>query len=263
MDLGLKNKVAIVTGSSEGSGKAIALGLAREGVKVTINSCRKEVLEHTAQEIQTETGSEVLQVPADVTDPETGKKLVLSTVEKFNAVHILVNNAGGPPSGHFEDFQLEDFLESFELNFMSGIRITKAVLPVMKKQRWGRIINSVSAGLKLANPNLVLSSVARFGVAGWSKNLANDVAPYNILVNMVVPGFMLTKRLEEVINQRAEREGKTPEDIKEGMSKMVPLGRIGSPEDYADAVVFLASEAASYITGATLQIEGGRINTLI
>ena len=263
MDLGLKNKVAIVTGASGGLGRGIALGLAGEGVRVILNSRNKDLLEKAADEIQNETGSEIHPVPGDVTDPDTGGKLVSAAMEKFNKIDILINNAGGPPSGNFDKFSVEDFQAAFELNCLSAMRITKEVLPFMKKQKSGRIINCVSAGIKVTNSTLVLSSVSRCGVMGWSKNLASDMAPYNILVNMVIPGFIMTDRLLEVAKVNAQREGKSEEEILEGMKKKVPLGRLGTPEDFANAVVFLVSEPAQYITGVALQIDGGRLQTLI
>lgn len=260
MELGLKDKVAIVSASSKGLGKACAIGLAREGAKVVI--CARNLTELEKAKVEIENSSKnnnVFAVQADVTNYEDVKKLVNLTVEKFGTVHILVTNAGGPPAGYFEDFKDEDWNSAFNLNFMSAVRLIREVLPFMKSQRWGRIINITSVAVKQPIDNLILSNSIRMSVLGLAKTLAFQLAKYNILINNVAPGYTLTDRVKFVIEQRAKDTGKTIEEVKAELSKDIPLGRLAEPEELANVVVFLASERASYITGATIPVDGGWI----
>jgi len=259
MDLGLKDKVAIVSASSKGLGKACALGLAREGAKVVICARNADELEKTRAEIESNSNNDVLAIKADVTNYEDIKKLVKSTVDKFGTVHILVTNAGGPPAGYFENFSDDDWQSAFNLNFMSTVRLIREVLPFMKSQRWGRIINITSVTVKQPIDNLILSNSIRMSVLGLAKTLALQLAQYNILINNVAPGYTLTDRVKFVIQQRVKDTGKTFEEVKAELAKDIPLGRLAEPEELANVVVFLASERASYITGATIPVDGGWI----
>ncbi len=259
MDLGLKDKVAIITASSKGLGKACALGLAREGAKVVICARNKDELEKAKIEIENLTNDEILSVQADVTNYDDIKKLVKSTVEKFGTVHILVTNAGGPPAGYFENFSDDDWENAFRLNFLSTVRLIREVLPYMKSQNWGRIINITSVTVKQPIDNLILSNAIRMSVLGLAKTLALQLAKYNILINNVAPGYTLTDRVKFVIEQRAKDTGKTFDEVKSELAKDIPLGRLAEPEELANVVVFLASEKASYITGATIPVDGGWI----
>ncbi len=259
MDLGLKDKIAIVTASSKGLGKACAIGLAREGTKVVICARNLTELEKAKAEIENNLNNDVLAVQADVTNYDDIKKLVNSTVEKFGTVHILVTNAGGPPAGYFENFSDEDWNNAFNLNFMSAVRLIREVLPFMKSQRWGRIINITSVTVKQPIDNLILSNSIRMSVLGLSKTLALQLAKYNILINNVAPGYTLTDRVKFVLEQKAKDTGKTIEEVKSELAKDIPLGRLAEPEELANLVVFLASERASYITGVTIPVDGGWI----
>lgn len=259
MDLGLKDKVAIVTASSKGLGKACALGLAREGAKVVICARDENDLQNAKNEIERNADNEIMAVRADVTKYEDIKNLVKSTVEKFGTVHILVTNAGGPPSGYFENFSDDDWNNAFNLNFMSTVRLIREVLPYMKTQRWGRIINITSVTVRQPIDNLILSNSIRMSVVGLAKTLALQLAKYNILINNVAPGYTLTDRVKYVIEQRASESGKTFDEIKSELAKDIPLGRLAEPEELANLVVFLASERASYITGTTIPVDGGWI----
>lgn len=259
MDLGLNGKVAIVSASSKGLGKACALGLAREGAKVVICARNKDELEKAKTEIENATNNDVLSIQADVTNYDDVKKLVKSTVEKFGTVHILVTNAGGPPAGYFENFSDDDWENAFKLNFMSTVRLIREVLPYMKSQNWGRIINITSVTVKQPIDNLILSNAIRMSVLGLAKTLALQLAKYNILINNVAPGYTLTDRVKFVIEQRAKDTGKTFDEVKSELAKDIPLGRLADPEELANVVVFLASERASYITGATIPVDGGWI----
>ncbi|CUU05051.1 3-oxoacyl-[acyl-carrier protein] reductase [Candidatus Kryptobacter tengchongensis] len=259
MDLGLKDKVAIVTASSKGLGKACAVGLVREGAKVVICARNEDELEKTKDEIKRNLNGEILSIRADVTKYEDVKNLVKSTVDNFGTVHILVTNAGGPPAGYFENFSDDDWNKAFNLNFMSTVRLIREVLPYMKSQKWGRIINITSVTVRQPIDNLILSNSIRMSVVGLAKTLALQLARYNILINNVAPGYTLTDRVKFVIEQQAKNTGKTFEQVKEELAKDIPLGRLADPEELANVVVFLASEKASYITGVTIPVDGGWI----
>lgn len=257
MELGLKDKIALVTASSKGLGKAVAFGLAREGAKVAICARGKYSLEETAGDIRSATGTEVLPVVTDLTKAEDIKNLVKETITKFGRIDILFTNAGGPPPGRFMDFNDDDWKKAFELNLLSVVRLCKEVIPYMQKQGGGRIIHSTSISVKQPLENLVLSNSLRAGVIGLSKTLANELGPDNILVNAVCPGATSTERFENIVKARAEREGISEEGAKLGWTDAIPLGRLGTPEEFANLVVFLASEKASNITGTAIQVDGG------
>ncbi|MCI0481358.1 MAG: SDR family oxidoreductase [Candidatus Dadabacteria bacterium] len=257
MDLGIKDKVAIVGASSKGLGKAVALGLAREGVKLTLCARGKDDLDRAAEEIVSETGADVLAIECDVSKTADIQKVVDETVKKYKRIDILVNNAGGPPTGTFLDFSLEDWQKAIELNLFSTITFSRAALPLMKAKRWGRIVNITSVAVKQPIDGLILSNTARAGVIGLAKTLSNEFGPHNITVNNVCPGRILTDRITHLAGEKAKREGTSLEDALAAMETDVPLRRIGRPEELASLVVFLASERASYITGTTIQVDGG------
>jgi len=257
MDMGIKDKVAIVAASSKGLGKAVALGLAREGVKLTICARGEEELFNTAREIESETSTQVLAVPCDVSRTEEIENVVTETVNKFETVDILVNNAGGPPVGTFEEFSLDDWQKALELNLFSTLTFSKLVIPYMKESNWGRIINMTSYTVKQPVDGLILSNTVRAGITGLTKTLSNELGPYNILVNNVSPGRIHTDRITQLASERAKRSGVAFEEALKSMDSDIPLGRVGQPGEFANLVVFLASERASYITGDTILIDGG------
>lgn len=257
MDLCIKDKVAIVAASSKGLGKAVAFGLAEEGVRLTIFSRGKEALNKTAEEIKSETKAEVLAVIGDVSKPEDVKEIVSHTMNKYGNVHILVNNAGGPPLGDFLNFSLEDWQKALKLNLLSTINLTREVIPYMQNQKWGRIINITSVAVKQPIEGLILSNTSRAGVIGFAKSIANEFAKDNILVNNVCPGRILTERIIHLAEERAKMGMVSTDDIMNSWETDIPIGRIGKPKELADLVVFLASERASYITGVTIQVDGG------
>ncbi len=259
MDLQLKNKVALVAASSQGLGKAIAWGMAREGAKLVICARQKETLEKTADDIFLDTGVTVFPLAVDLTEKQQIDWLMSEILDMFGKIDILVTNAGGPPPGSFLDLHEEDWMKTFHLTLMSAVRLTRAVLPKMREQKWGRIIHIASVSAKQPIPNLHLSNVMRPGILGFTKSLALELAKDNILVNAVCPGYMLTERVQDVLLSSAKKHKKSVEEVNKELVTEIPLGRIGKPEELANLVVFLASEKASYITGSLIQVDGGYI----
>jgi len=262
MDLGLKGRVAIVTGSSQGIGKAIALGLSEEGAKVTMCARSEKALSNAKLEIQDQTSNEILAIKADLTKREDIDNLVAETIDHFNRIDILVNNTGGPPSTTFVETSDQHWWETYSNLLMSVVHTCRAVVPHMLKAKWGRVINMTSFVAKQPSERLILSNTVRAGIFGLSKTLSNELAPYGILVNAVCPGWTLTRRIEELAKARAKAESKTVEEIVEAWESQIPLRRLAQPREIADLVVFLASERASYITGAVIQVDGGVIKGL-
>jgi 3-oxoacyl-[acyl-carrier protein] reductase len=259
MDLGLKDRVALVAASSTGLGKAVALGLAREGVALALCARTQRTLDNTAEEIRRETGAEVLARAIDVTQYEQVRAFVSEVAAHFGRLDICVANAGGPPSKSFADTSVEDWHTAAELNLMSTVYLAKETLPLMQQRRWGRFIAITSVTVKQPLDGLILSNAVRAGVLGLVKSLANEYGPSNVLVNNVCPGFTATARLNELAETLAAKGGVTPDDIEKRWASQAPLGRVGQPEELANLVVFLASERASYITGESIAVDGGLV----
>ena len=257
MDLGLKGRVAIVAASSQGLGKAVAMALAREGASLALCARTGATLAATAEEIRKETSAEVLARPMDVTAYEQVRDFVAETVKLFGRVDICVTNAGGPPAKRFTETTLEDWQGAVNLNLMSTLHFAREVLPLMQKQKWGRLIAITSAAVKQPLDNLILSNAVRNAVSGLVKSLANEYAKDNVLVNSVCPGFTRTARLEQLAAKLAAAEGVEPNRIRDRWASQIPLGRLGEPEEFANLVAFLASERASYITGQSILVDGG------
>lgn len=252
MDLKLTNKVAIVLAASKGLGKAIATALSAEGAKVIIGSRNEAELKKTANEIQKLTGNEVIAIPVDVSDGDQINNFIQKAASRFGRIDILLNNAGGPPFDKFENFDDEAWQKAFELNLLSFARTSRQVLPHLQKTGSGRIINIISGSVKSVLGNSVLSTSMRMGVVGMAKLMADEFGPYNITVNNVAPGMILTGRLKHTLPKDAD-----PEQALKEKAKNIPLGRIGKPEELAALVTFLASEQAAYISGTTIQVDGG------
>jgi 3-oxoacyl-[acyl-carrier protein] reductase len=263
MDLGLRGRVAVVVASSRGLGKAAARELAREGARVVISARGQEELVATAEEIRQQTGSAVLPVIADVTRPPEIEALVRAAEQEFGHIDILVNNAGGPPPGQFTDMTDEDWLAAINLNLMSTIRLTRLALPGMLSRRWGRIINITSFSVKQPIATLILSNTARTGVVAMAKTLSRQVAAQGVTVNNVCPGYFLTDRMRNIARADARSEGKDPDEIISRWESAIPVGRLGRPEELAALITFLASERASFITGCTIQVDGGMLTGLL
>jgi len=259
MDLGLRDRVALVAASSQGLGKAVALGLAREGARLALCARTQSTIEAAAEEIRAETGATVFARAVDVTIHEQVRAFVAETVARFGRLDICVANSGGPPSKSFAETGIADWHAAAELNLMSTVYLAKETLPHMQQQRWGRFIAITSVSVKQPVEGLVLSNSIRAGVSGLVKTLANEYGPSNVLVNNVCPGFTATARLMELANTLAAKQGVTPAEIESRWARGAPLGRVGQPEELANLVVFLASERASYITGTSIAVDGGAV----
>jgi 3-oxoacyl-[acyl-carrier protein] reductase len=263
MDLGIKGKVALCLASSKGLGRAVAMEFAREGAKVVICARNQEALALAQQEISASTGAEVLAIAADVTSESDRKHLVEAALAHFGQIDILVCNAGGPKPGQFETLSDQDWLTAFNLNLMSSVALIRLVLPSMKAHGWGRIVNMTSVSVKQPLDGLMLSNSIRTAVIGMAKTLAKEVANHNILVNNVCPGMFRTGRLESLIASRVQANQTSAEMEWDKLTRTIPLGRIGSPAEFAPLVVFLCSDKASYMTGTTIQIDGGASQGLL
>jgi 3-oxoacyl-[acyl-carrier protein] reductase len=257
MDLGLKGKVALVAGGSQGLGKAVANELSREGAAVSICALDDGNLLPVAEKIMKKTGNEVIALPADLTKAEDARQFVKKSVMHYGTVDILFNNAGGPPSLPLEEIDDDLWQYGFQLNLMSTIAMTTEAITIMKKKKWGRVINSTSISVKQPIDGLILSNTIRAGVIGFAKTLSTELAPYNVTVNSVCPGYTLTDRVRNLSKVVAEREHTDPEKVIQKWESEIPAGRLGTPEEFAAMVAFLASDRAGYITGAAIQIDGG------
>jgi 3-oxoacyl-[acyl-carrier protein] reductase len=263
MDFGLKERVAVVGASSRGLGKACALELARDEATVVICARGKEALYATADEIRAETGAEVLPMQIDLTQEAEIRHLADETLRRYGRIDVLVTNNGGPPAGYFDDFEDEDWLLAHERTLMSAVRLIRAVLPAMRLQQWGRIINITSVSVKQPIDNLLMSNVYRPGVVALAKTLSQQVAADGITINNVAPGYTRTDRVEELAESEAKEAGKSVEEILAEKASGYPMKRMGEPEELAALVAFLASERASYITGTTTQVDGGYVDGIM
>jgi 3-oxoacyl-[acyl-carrier protein] reductase len=257
MDLGIKDKVALVAAASRGIGYAAALELAREGARVFLCSRDQGRAAEAAEKIHKETSANVAGIAADVTDAADVERFVNLAVERAGRVDICVTNAGGPPATTFDTTDIEMFRDAFELNALSAIRLAKLVLPGMRARKWGRIVNVTSISVKQPVDGLLLSNTVRAGLTSWAKTVSNEVAADNVTINNVGPGYTLTERQDELAIARGKALGKSKEEMIAMWASQTPAQRIAAPEEIAAAIAFLASERASYITGVTLQVDGG------
>ena len=262
MDLGINDRAAIVTASSRGMGRAIAGALAAEGCRLAICSRNSDEIAAVAQEIHAEHGVEVFQSAVDVSDTTAVAEFVENSRKKLGPISIVVANAGGPPAGRFEDFEKEDWLSAFRLNFFSTWALIQACLEDMKRQEWGRVVTLTSTSVKQPIDGLILSNSVRASVLGMLKTLAAEYGPHNILFNNVGPGLINTDRLRSIAGRRAKAAGINREQMIEQLASQCALKRVGQPQEFADVVAFLCSERVSYVTGSSLMIDGGLVKTV-
>ncbi|MFC3039600.1 SDR family oxidoreductase [Virgibacillus xinjiangensis] len=263
MDMELAGKSVLVTASSKGLGKAVAVEYAREGANVLISSRDEDVLKQTAEEIQRETGnSQVDYQVCDMKDSEQIAALAAKAAERTGGIDVLVNNAGGPPAGKFMDMKDEDWYHAFELNLLSFVRTIRAVVPYMQKQGEGRIVNIASSSIKQSLDNLVLSNTLRPGITGLAKTLSQELAEDSILINTVGPGTIETDRMVELNRFTADQQGVSLSELKREAEEGIPMKRYGRPDEFAKAIVFLGSGANTYITGQSMIVDGGWVKAL-
>lgn len=263
MDLRIAGKVALVAGSSSGLGLAIATTLAEEGCRVALNGRDEERLAKALPVVARHAGGDVESFIADVSDIEQAANLVDRVRHHFGRVDILVCNAGGPPTASFEDLPADAWQAALDLNLLSTIHLCRAAVPIMRRAQWGRIVCLTSIAARQPLEGLMLSTTARAGVLGFSKSLADQVAPDGITVNAICPGYMHTDRLADLLRRQAVRTRRSEDEVEERLVLDIPIGRMGRPEELAAVVAFLVSEQASYITGVALPIDGGFIRSII
>jgi Dehydrogenases with different specificities (related to short-chain alcohol dehydrogenases) len=262
MDLGLHGKVAFVAAASKGLGRAIAAELATEGAALALNARGKDALEATRAGIVEGTGCDAITLPGDLSSPREVEAMVAAALAHFGRIDILVTNAGGPPSGAFESLSPEMWQATVDLTLMSVVNLTRAVLPGMKERRWGRIINVTSITVKQPVRGLMLSNSLRSAVTGFARTLADEVAPFGITVNNILPGYTRTERVEQLSTATALREKISPQQAIGRWESEIPMGRLGEPREFAALAAFLASERASYITAGSIAVDGGWIRSL-
>lgn len=263
MELGLSGKVALVAGGSRGLGRAVAEELAAAGCSLVLCARSEGPLDEAAAALRGAHGGDILGVPADLTDPEGVEAVLEETLERFGGVDILFTNTGGPPPGPFEAHSPEVWDHAVSQNFMSVLNLVRGVLPGMKERGWGRIINCTSVAVKQPVDGLILSNAVRAAVTGFARTLANEVAPFGITVNNVLPGFTQTERLESLAAANAEAKDISQEEAYAAWEAAIPMGRLGRPEEFGALVAFLASERASYITGTSIPVDGGWVRGLL
>jgi 3-oxoacyl-[acyl-carrier protein] reductase len=262
MNLDLKGKKALVCGSTQGIGKAVAVELANLGASVTLVARNEASLKQTKSELNIALGQTHSYLCVDFSDPNKLKELLEAFMQRNSPIHILVNNTGGPPAGPIANAKTEEFLSAFNNHLICNHILAQACMEGMKTANYGRIINIISTSVKLPLPNLGVSNTIRAAVANWSKTLANEVAKFNITVNNVLPGATNTQRLASIIENKATKTSSQIDSVKRDMMHEIPMGRFGEASEIANAVAFLASPAASYITGINVPVDGGRTGNL-
>jgi 3-oxoacyl-[acyl-carrier protein] reductase len=263
MDTGLEGKAALVGGASRGIGRAIALALAREGASVALCARNQEPLDKARDDIRNETGAKTLSLICDMAKHDDIKAAVAAAADAFGRLDIVVNNAGGPPTGAFEALDESYWRHAIEQNLLSAVRTTREALPHLRRSGSGRIINITSVAVKQPIDGLMLSNATRLAVVGWAKTLSRELAPHGITVNNICPGNIATERLISLIEERAKRQKQSLEEAVSLDESRVPMGFLGEPDDVANLAVFLASGKARYITGTTIQVDGGSTTAIM
>ena len=257
MDLGLKDKCAFIAGSSRGLGFATALTLAREGCSVAVNSRYEDKAKAAAEKIVKETSAQAYGIGGDVSSASIADSLIQSVVESLGGLDILITNAGGPPAGSFEAFDEDAWQKAVDSSFMSHVRLIRAALPHLRKSSSPSVLTITSYTVKQPLPNLVLSNSVRAATVGLTKSLATELGKENIRFNSIMPGWTMTERVQDLMAFRAKNNNTTVEDEIAKQTAEIPLGRVGQPQEFANAAVFLVSPAASFIHGVTLAVDGG------
>ena len=263
MDLGLKDKRALIIGSSRGLGHAVALTLAREGCMVAINSRASDKIKVAAEKIASETGTQTHGFAGDVSNVATADDLVRSVVDSLGGLDILITNAGGPPVGSLETFDEATWQKAVDTSFMSHVRLIRAALPHLRKSSTPSVLTMTSYTVKQPLPNLVLSNSVRAATVGLTKSLALDLGKEGIRFNSILPGWTMTERVQELMAVRAKNNGTTVDEETAKQTSEIPLGRMGRPQEFANAAVFLVSPAASFIHGVALAVDGGIIKATL
>lgn len=263
MDLGLSGRVAIVAAASKGLGRAVAEELAGEGAYIAICARTPATLTETAAQIEKSTGREVFHHALDVTDSEAVASFVAAVEARFGRLDICVTNSGGPPSNSFKNTKPEDWRSAVDQLLMSTIFFARETLPRMQKNRWGRLITITSSAVKQPVEGLLLSNSVRAAVTGLARTLANEYATDGITVNSVCPGYTRTARLDGLASTISARTGAKREEVFAGWESEIPMRRLGTPQEFAAVVAFLASERASYVTGSSIAVDGGLVRSLL
>jgi 3-oxoacyl-[acyl-carrier protein] reductase len=263
MDFGLTGRVALVGGSSRGLGYAVARELAGEGCAVVLCARDGVVLEEARERIVDETGAELLTVAANLSEADGVDVVTSAATDAFGHVDILVTNTGGPPAGPFESHSPDSWRTAIAQNLESVLNLTRALLPPMKERRWGRVVNITSIAVKQPVDGLILSNSIRAAVTGFARTLANEVAPFGITVNNVMPGYTRTERLVHLAQHNARTRGTDTAEAYAHWEREIPMGRLGEPDELAALVAFLASRRAAYLTGQSIAVDGGWIRSLL
>ena len=263
MDLGLKDRVAIVGGSSRGLGKAIAMAFAQEGASVTICGRTEADLRRTEIELaRSSSQNHVLAIPADLSVARDIRRVVRDTMNRFGRIGILVTHVGYGPSGRPSEFNDDTIQVAFEENFLSAVRFAREVIPYMKQQHWGRIVNLLPQLIGQSGGTTALSASSQLALVGYAKMLANELAPFDITVNNLIAGSIQTDYLAGALQREAESQGRTAEELEKETLAGIPMGRLGKPEEVGDMAAFLGSEKAAYLTGTSVVLDGGMLQAI-
>lgn len=263
MDLGIKDRVALVAASSQGLGLAVADALAAEGVRLCMCARGEEILRRSALSVRERSGADVFDIAGDLSVREDIERIVSGCIERFGSIDILVTNCGGPPAGLFEDLDIGDWDQAVRGVLMNVVEMTRLVLTGMKERRWGRILNVTSIAAKQPVANLLLSNSLRAAVTGFAKTLANETAAFGVTVNNILPGYTATERVEELARTLASKEQIAEAEIRARWESEIPMKRLGKPDEFAALAAFLVSERAAYITGSSIAVDGGWIRSLL